>query len=154
MTSLAGAALVVPAPAWAGSDAAHHAGLLLWIGAILIAARVGSLVARFGQPAVLGELLAGIVLGNLALVGWTGAATVATDPVVVFLAELGVVVLLFQIGLESNVQQMLAVGGRAMAVAVVGVVVPFVLGTPMPRGSGSQAERSARAVALKMVSMM
>ncbi len=129
LTGLAGAALVVPALAWAGSDAAHHAGLLLWIGAILIAARIGSLVQRFGQPAVLGELVAGIVLGNLALVGWTGAAAVATDPVIVFLAELGVVVLLFQIGLESNVQQMLAVGARAMAVAVVGVVVPFVLGT-------------------------
>ncbi len=95
---------------------------------MLVAARTGALVQRFGQPAVLGELLAGIVLGNLGLVGLTVADMVAADPVIAFLAELGVVVLLFQIGLESNVQQMLAVGPRATAVAVVGVVVPFVLG--------------------------
>lgn len=129
MPRFAAAAFAAPALAWAGTDAAHHATLLLWVGVILIVARIGSLVQRVGQPAVLGELVAGIVLGNLGLLGWSGPAAMAADPIVAFLAELGVVVLLFQIGLESNVQQMLAVGARAMAVAVVGVVVPFLIGT-------------------------
>jgi len=53
----------------AGADAAHNATLLFWIAVILLAARFGSLVERLGQPAVLGELLAGIVLGNLGLAG-------------------------------------------------------------------------------------
>ncbi|MDP2741803.1 MAG: cation:proton antiporter, partial [bacterium] len=51
------------------------------------------------------------------------------DPMIAFLAELGVVILLFQIGLESNIQKMKAVGFRAFLVACVGVIVPFVLGT-------------------------
>jgi len=113
----------------AGADAAHHATLLFWIAVILLVARFGSLVERLGQPAVLGELLAGIVLGNLGLFGIHLADALPQEPIIAFLAELGVVVLLFQIGLESNVQQMLAVGARATAVAVVGVVVPFILGT-------------------------
>ncbi len=123
--------LLVPVAAIAsgGADAAHHATLLLWIAVILIAAKLGSLVERVKQPAVLGELLVGILLGNLGLIGIDVAAGLPTEPIIAFLAELGVVVLLFQIGLESNVQQMLAVGARATAVAVVGVVVPFVLGT-------------------------
>ncbi len=123
--------LLAPAIAFAsgGGDAAHHATLLFWIAVILIAAKFGSLVERLGQPAVLGELLAGIVLGNLGLIGIHWADALPQEPIIGFLAELGVVVLLFQIGLESNVQQMLAVGARATAVAVVGVVVPFILGT-------------------------
>jgi Kef-type K+ transport system membrane component KefB len=107
----------------------HHATLFFWIAVILMAARFGSLVERFGQPAVLGELLAGIVLGNLGLAGFHMADALPQEPIIVFLAELGVVVLLFQVGLESQLQQMLAVGARATAVAVVGVAVPFALGT-------------------------
>ena len=123
--------LLEPAAALAssGGEAAHHATLLFWIAVILLAAKFGSLVERLGQPAVLGELLAGIVLGNLGLAGIHLADALPQEPIIAFLAELGVVVLLFQIGLESNVQQMLAVGARATAVAVVGVVVPFALGT-------------------------
>jgi len=112
-----------------GAEATHHATLFLWIAVILVGAKLGCLVERFGQPAVLGELLVGIILGNLGLVGIDLLATLPGEPIIAFLAELGVVVLLFQIGLESNVQQMLAVGARATAVAVVGVAVPFVLGT-------------------------
>ena len=102
---------------------------LLWIAVLLVAAKVSGLVERFGQPAVLGELMAGVVLGNLALVGIDVFEPVTADPVLRFLAELGVIVLLFQIGLESNLTQMTRVGGRALLVAIVGVVCPFVLGT-------------------------
>lgn len=131
--ALAVSLIFVPVAAIAsgGADAAHHASLLMWIAVILVAAKFGSLVERIGQPAVLGELLVGILIGNLGLIGIDIASGIPDEPIIAFLAELGVVVLLFQIGLESNVQQMLAVGARATAVAVVGVVVPFLLGTAL-----------------------
>ncbi|WP_205881850.1 cation:proton antiporter [Leeia aquatica] len=122
------ALLLLALPSWASSNAASTQ-TLLWVMLILLLARFSSLIERIGQPAVLGELLAGVALGNLALAGLPGLDQVHTDPVIRFLAELGVVILLFQIGLESNLQSMKQVGGRAFAVATVGVVVPFALGT-------------------------
>ena len=124
------AALVftVPALAEAGGGNAAHAWTFLFIAIMLIAAKVGGLVERFGQPAVLGELLVGVVLGNLALVGFTGFEAIKTDDIIIFLAELGVVILLFQIGLESNIKEMTKVGLPALMVAIAGVVAPFGLG--------------------------
>jgi Kef-type K+ transport system membrane component KefB len=101
----------------------------LWIAIVLLAAKFSSLIERFGQPAVLGELLAGVAIGNLGLLGLHMFEPIAHDPIITFLAELGVVILLFQIGLESNIKKLGAVGGRALLVATVGVVVPFILGT-------------------------
>lgn len=100
----------------------------LWIPVLLIVARVSGLVERLGLPSVLGELLAGVVLGNLALLGVGALEPIKADAAVAFLAELGVVILLFQIGLESDVRELRRVGARALAVALVGVVVPFALG--------------------------
>ena len=100
----------------------------VWIVLILLAARTASLVERIGQPAVLGELLVGDLLGNLALVGLNRLEPIKTNEIIKFLAELGVVILLFQVGLESNVQQMHRVGMRALSVALVGVMAPFLLG--------------------------
>lgn len=101
----------------------------LWIAVLLIAAKVASLVEKVGQPSVLGELVMGVVLGNLALVGISLFEPIKVDPIIAFLSELGVVILLFQIGLESNIAKMQKVGVRALSVAIIGVVVPFVLGT-------------------------
>ncbi len=101
----------------------------LWIAVLLIFAKLASLIERWGQPAVLGELVIGVILGNLALLGLHWFEPIKTDGIIQFLSELGVVILLFQIGLESNIQEMKRVGGKAAAVAIVGVVVPFVLGT-------------------------
>ncbi len=101
----------------------------LWIAIIVLAAKVSNLVARFGLPAVLGELLVGIILGNMALVGFNFFEPIREDVIIKFLAEIGVVILLFQVGLESNIQRMLKVGPRAFLVAIVGVVAPFLLGT-------------------------
>jgi Kef-type K+ transport system membrane component KefB len=101
----------------------------LWIAIILLMAKFSSLVERFGQPSVLGELLVGVLLGNLALLGINFFEPLKHSETIEFLAELGVVILLFQIGLESNITKLRAVGGRALAVATVGVIVPFILGT-------------------------
>ena len=101
----------------------------LWVAVILVAAKLGSLVERAGQPVVLGEILVGVVLGNLALVGIGFAEPMRADAVIAFLAQLGAVILLFQIGLESNVRTMRKVGARAFWVATIGVAAPFALGT-------------------------
>ncbi|MBI4322494.1 MAG: cation:proton antiporter [Chloroflexi bacterium] len=100
----------------------------LWIAMVLLAARLSRLVERFGQPGVLGELLVGVVLGNLGLLGIGVFEPVRSDALLAFLAQLGIVILLFQIGLESDVQAMIQVGLRASLVASVGVIVPFMLG--------------------------
>lgn len=114
----------------AASPAAHSlAPTFFWMAVLLLAAKVSGLIERFGQPAVLGELLAGVLLGNLHLLGIHTLDPVKENVFLQFLAELGVVILLFQIGLESNIGQMLRVGPRALLVATIGVIAPFVLGT-------------------------
>jgi Kef-type K+ transport system membrane component KefB len=101
------------------------AGLVL----ILIGARLGGMLfERFGQSPVLGELLAGIVLGNLGLVGLHGLDQLRALSGIEMLAQIGVLFLLFQVGLESNVRSMLAVGASSLVVACLGVVAPMILG--------------------------
>jgi len=94
----------------------------------LVAKICGEIFERLGQPAVLGELLGGIVLGNLALAGWSVAEPLKTDVVIAALAEIGVIILLFEVGLESNLKEMLEVGWSSLLVATVGVIAPFFLG--------------------------
>jgi len=102
------ASMVGAEPADEKGSAAISVGIdFLWIAVILMAAKLSNLVTRFGQPPVLGELLAGVVMGNLTLVGFTFFEPIETDFIIRFLAELGVFILLFQVGLESNVQKML-----------------------------------------------
>ena len=123
---LAGATAVF---ASGGGEAAHQAAItFLWIAVILIIAKISSLVERIGQPAVLGELVIGVILGNLILLGIHLFEPVKHNSIIAFLSELGVVILLFQIGLESNIQKMKKVGISAFLVAIIGVVVPFILG--------------------------
>jgi Kef-type K+ transport system membrane component KefB len=103
--------------------------VLLGLVIILGAAKLGGeLFERMGQPAVLGELLFGMILGNLSLLGYGGFSFLATEPGLEILAQLGVILLLFQVGLESNVQEMMSVGGSSLLVAVLGVIAPFFLG--------------------------
>jgi Kef-type K+ transport system membrane component KefB len=105
------------------------AAVALFLVVILVVAKLGGdLAARAGQPAVLGELLGGILLGNLGLFGVHALEPLATDSSIDMLARLGVLILLFQVGLESTVGQMRKVGVSSLIVAVVGVVTPFVLG--------------------------
>ncbi len=96
---------------------------------ILASAKLaGDLAERVGQPAVLGELLAGIVLGNLHLAGVSWIEPIKANATLDVLARLGVILLLFEVGLESTVRDMLRVGPRSLVVAVLGVAAPWVLG--------------------------
>jgi Kef-type K+ transport system membrane component KefB len=97
--------------------------LLIGLVIILLAAKLGGeLMARLGQTAVLGELLAGVVIGPGVL------ALVRESDVLHALAELGVLILLFEVGLESDLAKLLKAGPQAVLVALVGVVVPFAAG--------------------------
>ncbi len=130
----------------------HHGGghadpvgpVLLGVVIIILAARLGGhLFEVVGQPAVLGELTVGVILGNLPLIGITaleflkvdyssgvaphgllGMAGVTID----HLSRIGVVLLLFQVGLETTVGEMRRVGLSAFLVATFGVIAPILLG--------------------------
>jgi Kef-type K+ transport system membrane component KefB len=103
--------------------------LLLAVAVILAAATGGGWLAeRIRQPSVLGELIAGIVLGNLGLLGFHALEPFQANAELAALAQLGVIVLLFDVGLESTIGDMMKVGGSALLVAVLGVVTPFALG--------------------------
>ena len=77
---------------------------------------------RFGQPGIIGEILAGILIGPHVL-GW-----MAPNEILNILSDLGVMFLLFRVGLEVRASELIQVGGTAMLVAVGGVIVPFLAG--------------------------
>ncbi len=132
--------ICVPA-AWSAGGPAHEdsiAPVLLALILILATAKAGSeLFERLGMPAVLGELVVGIVIGNLVLINpaWNFFEPLRVSPIdahwaliIDGLARLGVIILLFEVGLESTVQGMLKVGVSSFIVAVIGVIVPALLG--------------------------
>jgi Kef-type K+ transport system membrane component KefB len=123
---------LMPAAAFASPGAGNGdpvASVVLALTVILVAAKLGGeLAVRLGQSAVLGELVVGVLLGNLTLVRYSGLDYLLTDPSIDMLARLGVLVLLFEVGLESTVGQMLKVGLPSLLVATLGVVTPFALG--------------------------
>lgn len=90
---------------------------------ILLAARIlGELAARFGAPSVIGELAAGLLLGP-SLLGW-----VEPSAVIRLLAEIGIILLLFEVGLETDVLRLIRTGAKPLVVATAGVILPFTLG--------------------------
>jgi Kef-type K+ transport system membrane component KefB len=103
--------------------------VLLSVALMLLVAKLGGeLFVKAGQPAVLGELVGGILLGSLSLFGFDWVERLRSDAVVAALAEIGVIILLFEVGLESNLGEMKAVGWSALLVATLGVLAPFFLG--------------------------
>src|SRR5947209_4453132 len=130
------AVLTLGARAWAG-EATPEGGtaggldpaVLLYVALMLVVAKFGGeLFARLRQPAVLGELAGGILLGSLSLFGVAWVDRLRADAVVAALAEIGVVILLFEVGLESNVREMMSVGWSALLVSTLGVAATFALG--------------------------
>jgi len=106
------------------SDPVSSLGLA--VATILVAAKVGGhLAVRLKQPSVLGELLAGIVLGALP---WPFFETLRNDPGVDMLARIGVLVLLFEVGLETTVRDVMRVGVASARVALLGTVGTLAVG--------------------------
>lgn len=103
--------------------------LFLFLAILLIASKIGGIIQKWGQPAVIGEIGAGIFLSFLAFSGLSFIDGIRHSETIAFIAELGAVLLLFQIGLETNIKKMTKVGVSALMVALIGVVVPFVLGS-------------------------
>jgi Kef-type K+ transport system membrane component KefB len=103
--------------------------LLLELTLVLAIAKAGGLAAqKIRLPMVLGELFAGMLVGNLGFLGIGFFEGLRHDPYLGALAELGVILLMFEVGVECTVPELLKVGLNAVLVACVGVIVPFVLG--------------------------
>lgn len=130
--AMAAALAILAAPGVVHASGAGDAplvSLFFSIVVILVAGRLGGDIAvRLKQPEVLGELLAGVVLGNLSLVGIPWFAYLRDDASLTLFAGLGVVLLLFEVGLESTLGDMMKVGASSLLVAILGVVTPFFLG--------------------------
>src|SRR5262245_29730475 len=120
-------------PALAKSTSDGHNELnpivLIGIAFVLIIGKVGCEVfERLRQPSVLGELVFGILFGSLSLVGLTAIDSLKTDSTIAALAQIGVIILLFEVGLETNLKEMKEVGWSSLLVAIAGLVAPFFLG--------------------------
>ncbi len=121
--------------------------ILFILCAMFVGAKVaGRLLERIGQPAIIGELLVGVALGP-SLLGWVvipagaeAARAAGADTAQAFvwqvLAELGAIILLFMVGLETGLKDLLVVGKSALAVAVLGVVAPLAAGYLLMKGLG------------------
>ena len=96
--------------------------LLLLLVIFLWAKIFGEIFERLGLPAVLGEILAGVILGPNA------TAFVAPSPSIESIAELGAIFLLFSVGLETHPKELISVGRQSLGVALGGVLTPFFLG--------------------------
>jgi len=101
----------------------HLTGVLFQLFALLLATKLGDeLFKRLGQPALIGEILGGVVVGP-ALLGWY-----RLTPETSLFAQIGAVLLLFEVGIQTRVGEVARVGATALAVALLGVAFPFVGG--------------------------
>ena len=109
-------------------DHAEAAAFLLAFASALAGAKLfGEIAERVGQPAVLGELFVGVLLGPSVL------GLVPLSAGILFLSEIGVVLLLFEVGLETDLEELARVGGPAVAVALAGMLLPFAGGFGLAR---------------------
>ncbi len=111
-------------------------GLFLALGIVIVAARLaGSLARRFDQPRVLGELVVGVILGpsmlNILHSSVLGLEQAHLEQTIHNLAELGVVVLMFKIGLDIHVRELAKVGRVAFTAGTAGALVPVILTIPV-----------------------
>lgn len=123
--------LLVPVVAYAsGGSATFEQNTLFLVVTLTLAKWIGFMCKKVGIPELVGELGAGLVLGNLGLFGWHVEFThnFLSSEFIKYAADLGVVLLLFLVGLESNLTQLLKVGKNAFVVAAVGVILPVIGG--------------------------
>jgi len=115
----------------------HHASdILLTLFVIFIAAQIGAEVAqRLKLPGVVGEIAAGCAIGP-SLLGWLSPEQILAGTPVDVLAEIGVVLLLFAVGLETRLDDLKKVGKSAFLVGTLGVIVPFAAGALWAHGEG------------------
>lgn len=112
--------------------------LLLVLAAVFVATKaLGEIAVRLRQPAVLGEIIAGVLLGGSVL-----GILDPHDPTIHAMSELGVIVLLFATGLHTDVSSLVRAGGEATAVAMAGVVLPFVSGYFVAVGLGATSTQA------------
>jgi len=111
--------------------------IFLMISTLLLLAFLSSrIISRFGIPGLIGEIAVGILIANLVFDGTSLLSLLDIDmagksenyEILEVLAELGVILLLFEVGLETKVRDIISVGKVAMCVAILGVVVPFMFG--------------------------
>lgn len=129
------ASLTLPPPLGDLALAASQAplGVMLGVFVLFVAAKLGEEVARrLGQPAVVGELFGGFIVGpgvlGLVVPGETAAV----------LAEIGVVILLFSVGLEVRLDDLLAVGRPAVLTAIIAMILPIAAGVAIGLGIGEE----------------
>jgi len=110
--------------------------ILLSVFVIFVAAQVGAEIAqRLKLPGVVGEIVAGCLIGP-SMLGWLKTEQIAQGTPLDVLSEVGVVLLLFAVGLETRLDDLKKVGRSAFLVGVLGVIVPFVLGTLWAHAEG------------------
>jgi Kef-type K+ transport system membrane component KefB len=120
---------------FAAAGGAQDALVTLFV--VLLAAKLGEEICRrIGQPAIVGEIVAGVLIGPSVL------GVVEPDAVLEVFSELGVVFLLFVVGLESRLADMRAVGGRALRVGLLGLLLPFLGGFVLGEALGDGLEVS------------
>jgi Kef-type K+ transport system membrane component KefB len=119
---------------------------LLLILMITLADVCGFLFERLGMAEILGEIYAGILLGNLALVGidYPVGELLRDSEFMQYSSELALVLLLFLVGLESDVSSLLRAGRDAAAVALGGVVLPIALGIGAATALGMRSSSARR----------
>src|SRR5215204_5161308 len=117
--------------------AGNTAGVLTDLFLVLLAAKLGDEVfKRIGQPAIVGEILGGVLIGPSVL-GW-----VEVSEVLRVFSDLGVVLLLFWVGLQTRISEMRVVGRLAVSVGSAGVVLPFLAGIGLGLALGESTETS------------
>ncbi len=121
----------------------HHASDILFsLFIVFLAAQLGGeLAQRLKLPGVVGQIAAGCVIGP-SLLGWITPAQVVTGTPLDVLAEIGVVLLLFSVGLETRLDDLKKVGKVAVLVGVLGVLVPFGMGSLWAHGRGFSWDKS------------
>jgi Kef-type K+ transport system membrane component KefB len=124
-------------------DPMHHASaILLTLFVIFVAAQIGAEIAqRLKLPGVVGEIAAGCIVGPSVL-GWVQLDQIADGTPLSVIAEIGVVLLLFSVGLETRLDDLKKVGKSALLVGVLGVVIPFAAGALWAHGEGYEWAKS------------